>query len=83
MRPFLEENWEIWEAKDFYTASVLRPSLDKEKDKLMLTYLAVYGKNSVQRYAMRKLGVKEIPALPVNPEDPQDDQYAPYMVLRE
>ena len=83
MRPFLEENWVIWEEKDFYTASVLRPSLDKEKDKLQLTYLAVYGKNNVQRYAMRKLGVKEIPALPVNPEDPQDDQYAPYMVLRE
>ena len=83
MRPFLEENWVIWEEKDFYTASVLRPSLDKEKDKLQLTYLAVYGKNNVQRYAMRKLGVKEIPALPVNPEDPQDDQYAPYLVLRE
>ena len=83
MRPFLEENWVIWEEKDFYTASVLRPSLDKEKDKLQLTYLAVYGKNNVQRFAMRRLGVKEIPALPVNPEDPQDDQYAPYMVLRE
>lgn len=55
MRPFLEENWRIWEEKDFYTLSVLKPSLDKEKDKLMLTYLAVYGKNSVQRYAMRRL----------------------------
>ena len=46
MRPFLEENWAIWEEKDFYTASVLLPSLDKEKDKLQLTYLAVYGKTT-------------------------------------
>ncbi len=83
MRPFLEENWVIWEEKDFYTASVMMPSLDKEKDKLQLTYLAVYGRNNVQRYAMRRLGTSEIPALPVNPEDQNDDQYAPYMVLRE
>ena len=53
MRPFLEENWVIWEEKDFYTLSQVSRSLDKEKDKQMLTYLAVYGRNSVQRYAMR------------------------------
>ena len=83
MRPFLEENWSAWEEKDFYTLSQVSRSLDKEKDKQMLTYLAVYGRNSVQRYAMRRLGISEIPELPVNPEDPQDDQYAPYLVLRE
>ena len=83
MRIFLEENWIRWEEKDFYSLSVLKPSLDQEKDKLLLTYLAVYGKNSVPRYAMRKLGISEIPEFPVNPDDQQDDQYAPYLVLRE
>lgn len=83
MRIFLEENWTRWEEKDFYSLSLLKPPLDQEKDKLLLTYLAVYGKNRVPQYAMRKLGISEIPALPVNPEDPHDDQYAPYLVLRE
>ena len=49
MRPFLEENWVIWEEKDFYTASVFRPSLDKEKDKLMLTYLAEMASEKTDR----------------------------------
>ena len=83
MRPFLEENWRVWEEKDFYTLRLISPNLDKDKDKLLLTYLAVYGKNSLQRYAMRRLGVKEIPELPVNPDDQYDEQYAPYLVLRE
>ena len=83
MRPFLEENWIKWEEKDFSRLSILLPALNKEKDTLLLTYLAVYGKNMVQSYAMRKLGISETPALPVNPDDPHDDGYAPYLVLRE
>ncbi len=79
----LEENWIKWEEKDFSRLSILLPALNKEKDKLLLTYLAVYGKNNVQTYAMRKLGSSETPALPVNPDDPHDDGYAPYLVLRE
>ena len=83
MRPFIEENWGPWENRDFYTIRLIRPFLNKVKDKWLRTYLAVYGKNVVQRYAMRVLGLTQIPSLPVNPDDPDDDQYAPYLVLQE
>lgn len=83
MRPFLEENWIRWEEKDFSRLSTILLALIKDKDKQLLTYLAVYGTNNVKTYAMRKLGVSEVPALPVNPDDPEDDGYAPYLVLRE
>ena len=83
MRIFLEDNWSKWEYRDFYSLSQLLPSPDPQKDRWLLTYLAVYGRTNIQKYAMRRLGITEIPVLPVNPDDEDDDQYAPYLVLRE
>lgn len=83
MEIFREENWDKWENKDFNSFSIITRSPDKEKDRLLLTYLAVYGSSKVQKYAMKRLGAAEIPKLPVNPDDANDDEYAPYLVLRE
>ena len=83
MRIFLEDNWSKWEYRDFYSLSQLLPSPDPQKDRWLLSYLAVYGRTNIQKYAMRRLGITEIPVLPVNPDDEDEDQYAPYLVLRE
>ena len=56
MEIFREENWEKWENKDFNSFSIITRSPDKEKDRLLLTYLAVYGSSKIQKYAMRRLG---------------------------
>ena len=83
MRPFMEENWRVWEEKDFSSRGLFRDRPDKEKDKWLLTYLAVYGRGHVQKMAMHILNISEIPELRVNPDDVYDEQYVPYLVLRE
>ena len=78
---FREENWEKWERGDCFPANLVR--LDSEKDRMLLMWLAVHGRDRIRKYARHKLGISGDPEVPVNIDDDRDDQYFPYLVLKE
>ena len=78
---YAEENWTRWEARQLTHECF--GGKDKEKDRWMLTFMAIYGQGLPKKLALHKLGISEIPKLPVNEYDANDEQYAPYLALRE
>ena len=56
---FREDNWDRW-MDDLYMQSDTH-RLDRIKDRCLLEYLAIYGNSQVARWAMRGLGVSEVP----------------------
>ena len=58
-RMFLEDNWERWMDEYFIKMDTRR--LDRRKDRCLLEYMAVYGNPDVSKWAMKALGVSEVP----------------------
>ena len=81
MEIFREENWEKWENGDFMLSDLA--TLDREKDKMLLTWMAINGRKNIQKIALHKLELSEIPETPENIDDERDDRYFPYLVLEE
>ena len=58
-RMFLEDNWDRWMDEYFIKMDTRR--LDRRKDRCLLEYMAVYGNPDVSKWAMKALGVSEVP----------------------
>ena len=58
-RMFRKDNWDRWMEDDFIKTDTRR--LDRYKDKCLLEYMAVYGRPDVSEWAMKALGVSEVP----------------------
>ena len=77
---FRRENWDRWESGPY---TVIDFSLDPEKDRWLIRHLIGHGSEIQRRRMMIKFGFDDLPAPPVNIDDPEDTQYAPYLLLRE
>lgn len=77
---YRRENWSKWETCD-YRPPDLR--LDPEKDERLITWMINRGSQRLRAMLMARYAYSEVPALPVNTDDPGDEDYAPYLVLRE
>ncbi len=58
-RMFQEESWDRW--MDDYFIKMDTRRLDRRKDRCLLEYMAVYGRPDVSEWAMKALGVSEVP----------------------
>lgn len=56
---FREDNWDRWMEDDFIRTDTRR--LNRRKDRYLLEYMAVYGNPDVSKWAMKALGVSEVP----------------------
>ena len=77
---FRRENWDRWESGPYNVVDFI---LDPEKDRWLIQYLLAHGSEVQRRRMMIKFGYDKPPAPPVNIDDPGDEAYAPYMLLRE
>ncbi len=78
---FHPDKWNDWDTP-LPNAQEIR-KLDPEEDKYYREYIIQHAYGSRQKMLMRKLGFSELPERRVNPENPEDDQYEEYYVLRE
>ena len=53
MEIFREENWKKWENGDFIFSDLA--TLDREKDKMLLTWMAINGRKSIQNDELSEL----------------------------
>ncbi|MBE5999421.1 MAG: hypothetical protein E7233_13475 [Lachnospiraceae bacterium] len=78
---FREENWDrieagmisLWDIRD----------LDRRKDRRLIEYLILKGRDRLKEKVMRQYGITEMPEEPVNIDDPDDEIYRTYYVLCE
>ena len=78
---FREDNWDrleagmisLWDIRD----------LDREKDRWLIEYLILQGRDKLKEKIMRKYGITEMPEMSVNIDDPDDEIYRTYHVLSE
>lgn len=77
---FRKENWGRWRSGPFQTVDF---RLDAEKDRLLIRHIINHCTALQQKRLMMKYRMQEVPALPVNIDDENDADYAPYMLLRE
>lgn len=80
MQIFRRENWDRWEYGPYHKADF---RLDPEKDCWLLQYLLSHCARTQRKREMARLGLDALPAPPVNIDDPDDKDYAPYIMLRE
>ena len=78
---FHPDKWNEWDTPLPNVQEIKK--LDPEEDKYYLEYTIQHAYGSRQRMLMKKLGFSELPERRVNPENPEDDQYEEYYVLRE
>ena len=81
IRIFKRDNWSRWE-DGFFGYGDFR-KLDPEKDRLLLAYMLSRCDEGKRTRVTEKLGITEVPALPVNVDDEDDERYAPYLVMQE
>ena len=80
-RIFQKENWHRWKNGLSNPDRIRR--LDPEKDCMLLAF-SMEGLNDHRRQLlMRRMGIANLPGLPVNIDDKDDGYYAPYLLLRE
>lgn len=77
---FRRENWDRWACGPYHKMDF---RLDAEKDRWLLQYLLSHCARTQRVKEMARLGLDEVPAPPVNIDDPRDRDYAPYIMLRE
>lgn len=77
---YRRENWDRWEYGPYHKTDF---RLDMEKDFWLLRHLLSRCARTQREKEMARLGLKALPAPPVNIDDPEDADYAPYIMLRE
>lgn len=78
---FREHHWEQLYSRAFSASDAL--GLDAWLDAELLGYIARHAQGAAARAALRVLRLREAPAQPINTDDPGDDAYEIYWVLRE
>ena len=78
---FRENNWDRLEAGMISLWDIR--GLDREKDRRLIEYLILKGRDRLKEKIMRQYGIAEMPEEPVNIDDPEDEIYRTYFVLRE
>ena len=78
---FHPDNWNDWDTP-FPNAQGIK-KLDPGEDKDYREYIVQHAYGSRQKMLMKKFGFSELPERRVNPENPEDDQYEGYYVLKE
>lgn len=77
---YRRENWDRWGNGPYMLLDFL---LDPEKDRLLLQYLLSHCSDTPRRRMLKRFDLQEVPEPPVNIDDPEDVEYAPYLMLRE
>ena len=57
--------------------------LDRKLDRWLIEYLILHASEQIAKRAMRKYGIDEMPEERINVDDPDDEIYRTYFVLRE
>lgn len=57
--------------------------LDSEKDRYLINYLILNSSDAIRNQIMRRKSIEELPEETVNIDDPDDETYRTYFVLRE
>ena len=77
---FRRENWDRWESGPYTLMDFL---LDPEKDRWLLQHMLSHGSDSPRSRIPKRFKLDQVPEPPVNVDDPEDEMYAPYIMLRE
>ena len=78
---FREDNWDRLEVGMISLRDIR--DLDREKDRMLIEYLILKGRDRLKEKIMRQYGIDEMPEEPVNIDDPSDETYRTYYVLCE
>ena len=78
---FRDDNWDRIEMGIVTRRDIL--GLDPVEDRHLLDYLILHSREVLKDMAMRKYHIEEMPEPRVNVDDPPDEIYRTYFVLRE
>ena len=82
---FRDDNWKRITSGDISSRDIMH--LDREKDRELIGYLITHApdprRRSMMQYASEKYGVDGFPEPRINIDDPEDDFFWEYAVLRE
>lgn len=77
---FRRENWDRWESGPYTLMDFL---LDPEKDRWLLQHMLSHCSDTPRSRIPKRFNLDQVPGPPVNVDDPGDEMYAPYIMLRE
>ena len=77
---YRRENWDRWESGPYTLMDFL---LDPEKDRWLLQHMLSHCSDTPRSRIPKRFNLDQVPGPPVNVDDPGDEMYAPYIMLRE